>query len=74
MGSFMSSALEDNMRKQQEFMLANQLLMLERNINMQNAMRERMMATQVGVTTVKDWSQARHKSHRMATTVTVATN
>ncbi|KAF6039019.1 hypothetical protein EB796_002674 [Bugula neritina] len=47
MGSFMSSALEDNMRKQQEFMLANQLLMLERNINMQNAMRERMMATQV---------------------------
>ena len=30
-------------------MVDNQVTMLERNMNMQNAMRERMMATQVGL-------------------------
>ena len=49
MGSFISSAMDDNMKKQQVFMVENQVTMLERNMNMQNAMRERMMATQVGL-------------------------
>ena len=49
MGSFISSAMDDNMKKQQVFMVDNQVTMLERNMNMQNAMRERMMATQVGL-------------------------
>ena len=50
MGSFMSSALDANMKKQQQFMVENQTVMLERNMNMQNAMRERMMATQIART------------------------
>ena len=49
MGSFISSAMDDNMKKQQVFMVENQVTMLERNMNMQNAMRERIMATQVGL-------------------------
>lgn len=50
MGSFMSSALDANMRKQQEFMLETQRLTLERQLAMQNAMMERQMAMQVSTT------------------------
>lgn len=43
----MSAVMDENMKKTQKFMVENQETMLERNMNMQNAMRERMMATQV---------------------------
>jgi uncharacterized iron-regulated protein len=43
MGMIMGKAMEKN----QEFMTENQSIMLERQIQMQNQMRERMMATQI---------------------------
>lgn len=47
MGMLMGKALDENMQKQQEFMLASQRMQMERQLQMQNLMRERMMATQV---------------------------
>ncbi|KAM8961518.1 plasminogen receptor (KT) [Pelodytes ibericus] len=47
MGSFFSSTMSDNLKKQQEFMLMNGQLQLERQILMQNQMRERQMAMQI---------------------------
>lgn len=51
MGSYLSGAMkttmEDNLKKSQDFMKENQRLTMERQIQMQNAMRERMMATQI---------------------------
>jgi len=44
MGNFIGKAMDDNMKKQQEFMLKTQELMLERQLAMQNEMRERQMA------------------------------
>lgn len=42
--STMGSVMDENMKKQQQFMLANQQTMMERNIVMQNEMRERQMS------------------------------
>ncbi|XP_075045001.1 plasminogen receptor (KT) [Mixophyes fleayi] len=50
MGSFFSRTMDDNMKKQQEFMLMNSQLQLERQIQMQNLMREKQMAMQVAWT------------------------
>ena len=47
MGGILSSAMDDNMRKQQQFMLEMNRITVERQIQMQNQMRERMAATQV---------------------------
>ncbi|XP_006627065.1 plasminogen receptor (KT) [Lepisosteus oculatus] len=47
MGFFMSKTLDQNLKKQQEFMLLNSRLQLERQILMQNQMRERQMAMQI---------------------------
>ncbi|OCU01043.1 plasminogen receptor (KT) [Xenopus laevis] len=47
MGSFISKATETQMKKQQEFMQMNAQLQLERQIIMQNMMRERQMAMQI---------------------------
>ncbi|CAC5407584.1 plasminogen receptor (KT)-like [Mytilus californianus] len=47
MGSVIGKAMDDNMKKQQEFMLETQRLQMERQIHMQNQMRERMMAMQI---------------------------
>lgn len=47
MGSFFSSAVTENIRKQQEFMAMNSQLQLERQILMQNQMREKQMAMQI---------------------------
>lgn len=43
----MGKAMEDNMKKQQEFMLQQGQMQLERQLQMQNAMRERQMAMQI---------------------------
>ncbi|XP_068091682.1 plasminogen receptor (KT) [Hyperolius riggenbachi] len=50
MGSFFSSAFNENMKRQQEFMVMNSQLQLERQIQMQNQMRERQMAMQIAWT------------------------
>ncbi|XP_077331165.1 plasminogen receptor (KT) [Lithobates pipiens] len=47
MGSFFSRSMDENLKKQQEFMLMNSQLQLERQILMQNQMRERQMAMQI---------------------------
>ncbi|XP_061413856.1 plasminogen receptor (KT) [Lethenteron reissneri] len=47
MGLFMSRALEDNMKRQQEFMLLNQRLQMERQMAMQSQMQLRQMAMQL---------------------------
>ncbi|XP_028826795.1 plasminogen receptor (KT) isoform X2 [Denticeps clupeoides] len=47
MGFLMSKSMDENMKKQQEFMLHNSRLQLERQIIMQNQMRERQMAMQI---------------------------
>ncbi|KAK7100307.1 plasminogen receptor (KT)-like [Littorina saxatilis] len=47
MGSLMGKAMDDNMKKQQEFMLKQGQMQMERQIQMQNAMRERQMAMQI---------------------------
>ncbi|KAL7376167.1 hypothetical protein ABVT39_002356 [Epinephelus coioides] len=47
MGVLMSRSMDANFKKQQEFMLHNSRLQMERQILMQNQMRERQMAMQV---------------------------
>ena len=47
MGNYMGKAMEDNFRKNQEFMKEMQAVTLQRQIQMQNQMRERMAAAQV---------------------------
>ncbi|XP_067279880.1 plasminogen receptor (KT) [Pseudorasbora parva] len=47
MGFLLSKSLEQSQQKQQEFMLLSGRLQLERQILMQNQMRERQMAMQV---------------------------
>merc|ERR1712137_399054 len=47
MGSVVGKVMEENFKKQQVFMEKNQEVMLGRNIQMQNQMRERMMAMQI---------------------------
>ncbi|KAL1253554.1 hypothetical protein QQF64_018247 [Cirrhinus molitorella] len=47
MGFLLSKSMEQNFQKQQEFMLLNARLQLERQLLMQNQMRERQMAMQV---------------------------
>ena len=50
MGMILGKAMDDSMRRNQEFMQETQRVMLERNIQMQNQMRERMMAQQIART------------------------
>ncbi|XP_073398735.1 plasminogen receptor (KT) [Dendrobates tinctorius] len=50
MGSLLSRSMDENMKKQQEFMLMNSQLQLERQIIMQNQMREKQMAMQIAWT------------------------
>ncbi|KAI1895924.1 hypothetical protein AGOR_G00111780 [Albula goreensis] len=47
MGFMLSKTMDQNFRKQQEFMALNSRLQLERQIQMQNQMRERQMAMQI---------------------------
>ncbi|XP_043917063.1 plasminogen receptor (KT) [Protopterus annectens] len=47
MGFMLSKSMDQNLKKQQEFMLMNSRLQLERQILMQNQMRERQMAMQI---------------------------
>lgn len=47
MGIFLGKAMDDSMQKNQEFMAENQRVMLERQMHMQNQMRERMVAMQI---------------------------
>jgi len=50
MGNFMASAMEENFKKTQKFQMETQRIMLERQIQMQNQMRERQMAAQLART------------------------
>ncbi|XP_037348712.1 plasminogen receptor (KT) [Talpa occidentalis] len=47
MGFILSKSMNENMKAQQEFMLMNARLQLERQLTMQNEMRERQMAMQI---------------------------
>lgn len=47
MGFLLSKSIDSNLKKQQEFMLLNSRLQVERQILMQNEMRERQMAMQI---------------------------
>ncbi|PIK58199.1 hypothetical protein BSL78_04923 [Apostichopus japonicus] len=47
MGGLMSQAMEESFKKNKEFMTENQQIMLERQIQMQNQMREKGMAMQL---------------------------
>ncbi|XP_036885796.1 plasminogen receptor (KT) [Sturnira hondurensis] len=47
MGFIFSKSMNENMKIQQEFMLMNARLQLERQLIMQNEMRERQMAMQI---------------------------
>ncbi|KAM8827818.1 plasminogen receptor (KT) [Spinachia spinachia] len=47
MGFLLSKSMDANFKKQQEFMLHNSRLQMERQLLMQNQMRERQMAMQV---------------------------
>ncbi|XP_029371010.1 plasminogen receptor (KT) [Echeneis naucrates] len=47
MGFLLSKSMDANFKKQQEFMLHNARLQMERQIQMQNQMRERQMAMQI---------------------------
>ncbi|XP_072518585.1 plasminogen receptor (KT) [Salminus brasiliensis] len=47
MGFLLSKFMDQNLKKQQEFMLHNSRLQMERQILMQNEMRERQMAMQI---------------------------
>lgn len=47
MGNFFGKAMDDNLKKNQEFMLKVQQLQLERQLTMQNEMRERQMAAMI---------------------------
>ncbi|XP_033029488.1 plasminogen receptor (KT) [Lacerta agilis] len=50
MGFMFSKSMNENLKSQQEFMLMNSRLQLERQLLMQNQMRERQMAMQVAWT------------------------
>ncbi|KAL8598488.1 hypothetical protein ACOMHN_051276 [Nucella lapillus] len=47
MGAIMGKTMDENLKKQQEFMLKQGQMQLERQLQMQNAMRERQMAMQI---------------------------
>ncbi|XP_054842748.1 plasminogen receptor (KT) [Eublepharis macularius] len=47
MGFIFSKSMNENIKSQQEFMLMNSRLQLERQLLMQNQMRERQMAMQI---------------------------
>ncbi|XP_076462925.1 plasminogen receptor (KT)-like [Babylonia areolata] len=47
MGALMGKTMDENLKKQQEFMLKQGQMQMERQLQMQNAMRERQMAMQV---------------------------
>ncbi|KAK3086540.1 hypothetical protein FSP39_019914 [Pinctada imbricata] len=47
MGSVIGKAMDENMKKQQDFMLQVNKLTMERQVQMQNQMRERQMAMMV---------------------------
>ncbi|XP_005388716.1 PREDICTED: plasminogen receptor (KT) [Chinchilla lanigera] len=47
MGFMFSKSMSENMKNQQEFMLMNARLQLERQLLLQNEMRERQMAMQI---------------------------
>ncbi|XP_062904998.1 plasminogen receptor (KT) [Mobula hypostoma] len=47
MGFFMSKSMDESLKKQQEFMAANSALQLERQMLMQNEMRQRQIAMQI---------------------------
>ena len=47
MGMFMSKTMDENMKKQQEFMLEMNRIGMERQIQMQNQMRERQAAIMI---------------------------
>lgn len=47
MGLSLSKTMDENLKKQQEFMLHNSRLQMERQMQMQNQMRERQMAMQI---------------------------
>lgn len=47
MGFLLSKSMDANFKKQQEFMLHNARLQMERQLMMQNQMRERQMAMQI---------------------------
>ncbi|KFO34705.1 plasminogen receptor (KT) [Fukomys damarensis] len=47
MGFMFSKSMNENMKNQQEFMLMNARLQLERQLILQNEMRERQMAMQI---------------------------
>ncbi|XP_064604364.1 plasminogen receptor (KT)-like [Liolophura sinensis] len=47
MGSIVGKAMDENMKKNQQFMMKNQEIMLVRQIHMQNQMRQRMAAMQM---------------------------
>ncbi|XP_043836477.1 plasminogen receptor (KT) [Dromiciops gliroides] len=50
MGFLFSKHMNENMKQQQEFMLMNARLQMERQLTMQNEMRERQMAMQIAWT------------------------
>eukprot|EP00914_Ancora_sagittata_P019207 GHVO01038320.1.p1 GENE.GHVO01038320.1~~GHVO01038320.1.p1 ORF type:complete len:140 (-),score=24.83 GHVO01038320.1:66-485(-) len=47
MGSIVGKAMDENMKKQQEFMLQTQQMQMERQMQMQNYMRELQMSMQL---------------------------
>jgi hypothetical protein len=47
MGAIIGKSMDENLRKNQEFMVATQRAQLERQMHMQNAMREQQMAIQL---------------------------
>ncbi|XP_035829128.1 plasminogen receptor (KT) [Aplysia californica] len=47
MGSFLGKTMDENLKKNQEFMLKAQQLQMERQLAMQNEMRERQMAMMI---------------------------
>ncbi|KAJ7378669.1 hypothetical protein OS493_021972 [Desmophyllum pertusum] len=47
LGGAMKETMDENMKKNQEFMLATQKIQLGRQLEMQNAMRERQMSMQL---------------------------
>jgi len=49
MGNYMAKAMDDNFKKNQEFMREMQAVTVQRQIQMQNQIRERMAATQIAM-------------------------
>ena len=47
MGMLLGKTMDDNLQKNQDFMQEMQRVTMERQIQMQNEMRERMMAQQI---------------------------